>query len=355
MLEREEIKFAFNSDKLEKGDILLMNIYDERLQEGMGTKYTHAAMYMGDAFILESDTQGVAMNHLFSYGFREKDDAIVLRAVEASAEQLENVIFFARTKMGTEFNWREAKKAPELKDTDEKDLSNKMFCSRYVAQSYAKAGIEIVTNCDYCEPLDFVKSKALRKIPDVLNAVEADLIDLICKKSEIRESGKEMSLLTDLLKKLRVLYNNPDIQSFEQLIEMGFKRPELDKQCIQILEDLQYFNYNEKLLKDHPWIVTNESFAEHYPHTDDRLWFLLNQRLHFEKTFLPIYEQNAKMHTVLSNIFPDSELLQYLAKGFNSIYEEAQDNLERIYQLLEFTIDSDKEGCKMFFDRLHTI
>ena len=47
MLEREEIKFAFNSDKLEKGDILLMNIYDERLQEGMGTKYTHAAVYGG--------------------------------------------------------------------------------------------------------------------------------------------------------------------------------------------------------------------------------------------------------------------------------------------------------------------
>lgn len=100
MLEREEIKFAFNSDKLEKGDILLMNIYDERLQEGMGTKYTHAAMYMGDAFILESDTQGVAMNHLFSYGFREKDDAIVLRAVDASAEQLENVIFFRTNEDG---------------------------------------------------------------------------------------------------------------------------------------------------------------------------------------------------------------------------------------------------------------
>lgn len=110
MIEKEEIKYAFNSDQLKRGDILLLNIYDERLEEGMGTKYTHAAMYMGDAFILESDSRGVVMNHLFSYGFREKDDAIVLRANNASAEQIENIIFFARTKMGTEFNWREAKK-----------------------------------------------------------------------------------------------------------------------------------------------------------------------------------------------------------------------------------------------------
>lgn len=353
MIEKEEIKYAFNSDQLKRGDILLLNIYDERLEEGMGTKYTHAAMYMGDAFILESDSRGVVMNHLFSYGFREKDDAIVLRANNASAEQIENIIFFARTKMGTEFNWREAKKAQKLKDSEEKDISNKMFCSRYVAQSYAKAGIQIVPNCDYCEPLDFIKSSTLSSIPNVLEEAEPDLINLIWKKSEIRESGKEMNLLTKLLKELRLLYNDPNIQSFEQLIEKGLKKPELDKQCIKIIEESQYFNYRENQKKDYPWIETNEAFAAYYSNTDDRLWFLLNQRLHFEKTFIPIYEQNARMHTLLSILFPSSELLSFLANGFNSVYSESQKDLERIYQLIEFTIDSDKDGCKLFFEKMH--
>jgi len=69
-MKREDIQYAFNTAKLQKGDILLINDYEESLRKKMGgAKYTHAALYMGDAFIMEANGYGVTMNHIFSYGF----------------------------------------------------------------------------------------------------------------------------------------------------------------------------------------------------------------------------------------------------------------------------------------------
>ena len=67
-MKREDIQYAFNTAKLQKGDILLINDYEESLRKKMGgAKYTHAALYMGDAFIMEANGYGVTMNHIFSY------------------------------------------------------------------------------------------------------------------------------------------------------------------------------------------------------------------------------------------------------------------------------------------------
>lgn len=47
-MKREDIQYAFNTAKLQKGDILLINDYEESLRKKMGgAKYTHAALYMG--------------------------------------------------------------------------------------------------------------------------------------------------------------------------------------------------------------------------------------------------------------------------------------------------------------------
>ena len=46
-MKREDIQYAFNTAKLQKGDILLINDYEESLRKKMGgAKYTHASLYM---------------------------------------------------------------------------------------------------------------------------------------------------------------------------------------------------------------------------------------------------------------------------------------------------------------------
>lgn len=158
-MKREDIQYAFNTTKLHKGDILLINDYEESLRKKMGSaKYTHAALYMGDAFIMEANGYGVTMNHIFSYGFINNDDALVYRPINATKESIENVIFFARAKMGNEFSTREALRTRDYRNTEEKEHEERMFCSRLVAQSYEKAGIKLVHNSDYCAPIDFMST-----------------------------------------------------------------------------------------------------------------------------------------------------------------------------------------------------
>lgn len=353
-MEKENIRFAFNSAKLHKGDILLINDYEENLRKRMdGAKYTHAALYMGDAFIMEANAYGVAMNHIFSYGFVSKDDALVYRPVNVSNDSIDNVIFFARAKMGNEFSTREALRTRDFRNTEEREHEERMFCSRLVAQSYEKAGIKLVHNSDYCAPIDFMGTDALEQVPDVLEPVDTeDWRNIIETKIKERESGDDMIWFSKLFEKLQVLYGDSNIQYFDKLVEAGSKSPENDEKCIKEIETFGYFNFKDRMIASFPWIETTDTFAKHYPKTEARLWFLLNQETHFEKTYLPIFKQNASTFWWMSVICPESKLLQYLSSGFRSILEDAESLLDKMYQLFDFTL-ADVEGCKSFYQKLH--
>ena len=54
-LPREDLNYIFDTRVLEPGDILLMNTYEERLRQKLGCKYEHAAIYLGDAHIMEAN------------------------------------------------------------------------------------------------------------------------------------------------------------------------------------------------------------------------------------------------------------------------------------------------------------
>lgn len=230
-MKREDIQYAFNTAKLQKGDILLINDYEESLRKKMGgAKYTHAALYMGDAFIMEANGYGVTMNHIFSYGFINDDDALVYRPKDVSEEIIENVIFCARIKMGNEFSLCEAFRTGSYKDTEEKQHEEKMFCSRLVAQSYERVGIKLVHNSDYCAPMDFMTSDKLELIPDALIPVDTEAwANLIEAKIKERECDENMIWFSELFEKIQKLYNNPNIQYFDQLVACRIKKTRIGR------------------------------------------------------------------------------------------------------------------------------
>ena len=175
-----DIKFIFNTDNLKQGDILLINSYTEpAIQKRLSCKYDHVAVYMGDAFILEADGLCATMNHIHSYGFRDKEDAIVMRLKDWNQTMIDKVLFCARMKMGMEYGTLSAYYKTLLNDNGNKDTvnTNKTFCTRFVAQAYNMAGVNIVKNPEYCIPDDFIHSKYLCEIEDVLTLAEDDEID----------------------------------------------------------------------------------------------------------------------------------------------------------------------------------
>ena len=107
-MDLDSVRYIFDTSVLKKGDILLINTYNERLQERMKSKFDHVALYAGDAFIIESDGGGVVLNHIFSYGFCDITDAIVLRLDKYSELICEGVLFYARCAMGMEFGAMDA-------------------------------------------------------------------------------------------------------------------------------------------------------------------------------------------------------------------------------------------------------
>ena len=114
-MEVNDVRYVFDTSVLKKGDVLLINTYNERMHLLMKSQYDHVALYAGDAFIMESDGGGVVLNHIFSYGFKEVDDAIVLRCKSDSELIREGVVFYARSTMGMEFGSLEARKVPKPK------------------------------------------------------------------------------------------------------------------------------------------------------------------------------------------------------------------------------------------------
>ena len=100
ILPKEEIKYIFNPYNLLPGDILLMNTYEERLRQKMGCKYEHAAIYIGDAYLMEANGAHVVMTHIYSYAFREADHACVLRLKKFSPITLQKIARASRQQMG---------------------------------------------------------------------------------------------------------------------------------------------------------------------------------------------------------------------------------------------------------------
>ena len=188
---QDEIKYIFNPYNLLPGDILLMNTYEEDMRARMKCKYEHAAIYIGDAFLMEANGVHVVMSHIYSYAFREFDHACVLRLKKASTLTLKEIARNARKQMGREYvNRMQLRLVSKYKNTEKQDESNKSFCSRLVAQSYFYEGIKLLPNADFCEPDDFLKSDLLESVPDAITEFHEDLAKVVMNNNNIAKKPK---------------------------------------------------------------------------------------------------------------------------------------------------------------------
>lgn len=99
-----DYKYVFDSRKLQKGDILLMDTYHEKQRRLMpDDKFLHVAVYIGNAMIVEADGLGSTINHLYSYAFKKKDDACVLRVKNFNIILADKIQRYLREDLGREY------------------------------------------------------------------------------------------------------------------------------------------------------------------------------------------------------------------------------------------------------------
>ena len=347
---QEEIKYIFNPYTLLPGDILLMNTYEEDMRARMKCRYEHAAIYLGDAYLMEANGAHVVMSHIYSYAFREHDHACVLRLKKSSPLTLEEIARNARKQMGREYvDTIQFRYVRVYKNTDKKDETNKSFCSRLVAQSYLTEGISLLPNADYCEPDDFLTSDLLEPVPDAITEFSEYLADVVMKQQQQREATEIESPNAELFQELGKLYGL-NIQDLGQALLPSQSRPELNEKAIEIIKASRMFKHMEDVKASTPWIFDNAQFLAHYANAEDALHFLYSSMNHYDNTILPDYKELHLQMIMLAYYFPQNTLFVFMRDYIKEMVDEAIECRKIFAELFMLLVEERSAETRAFIE-----
>ncbi|MEX0596891.1 MAG: YiiX/YebB-like N1pC/P60 family cysteine hydrolase [Candidatus Paceibacterota bacterium] len=252
-------------EDLREGDIILSRS-DEResvlIREASDSEYSHAILYVGAASCIESNGLGVQVQNLMRIFFNELADAIVLRLSEpVEIKSNRSITDYARQNVGMEYSASEARLANFKKLHEAKHL-NRQFCTRFVAQAYSNANINIVANSAYCTPNDILNSEKLSVVENALREASEAEINFYSSKNNILEEQKD--IINQILEDSRNL-TGVDIQSFNQLIQFVVNNIKYDEDVQRIFKESGYFQLWEKEYESNPWNYSFEELRKKYP------------------------------------------------------------------------------------------
>ena len=157
---------------------------------------------------------------------------------------------YARTQIGKQYSKAEAFRSRKFRDVaEQREDSNRQFCSRLVAQAYSFAGVHLVSNVDYCYPSDLVNSTLLQPVVAPLRQACADEIELAQSESPIDQQTRATNFILDEVRKL----SGRDIQTFEQLPVFLIQNPEHDAVVCEIVKASGYLDFWMEDLLRNPW------------------------------------------------------------------------------------------------------
>ena len=345
---KEEIKYVFNPYVLKPGDILLMNTYEERLREKMNCTYEHAAIYIGDAYIMEANGLHVIMSHIYSYAFREKSHAFVLRMKNYSPINMEDVARNARKQMGRDYvDTKQFRYVRAFKDTDRKDNSNRSFCSRLVAQCYDSENIKLVPNPDYCEPDDFLKSDKLEAVSNAVVPFSDELEKVVMHQQEQRISEEIESPNSEMFDALSGVYNE-DIQDSDQMIIAALKKPECSDRAIDVINASSMFKHKEFVDKNSPWFWNDDDFLNQFKDDESALHYIYSSLNHYDNTLIPSYREFHAQMIFLADKRKECKVIVFMRDYISKMVDEAIEcriRLEKLYELMQ---NSRSDGFNAF-------
>lgn len=87
-----------------KGDILIRSRRDYADNFCIPGYFAHAALYIGNNYIIHADSRGVNKEHLLTF-CQSCDIIAVLRVKTVSAYHIANIVEEAENRLGTEYDW----------------------------------------------------------------------------------------------------------------------------------------------------------------------------------------------------------------------------------------------------------
>ncbi|MDE5422637.1 hypothetical protein L3073_10505 [Ancylomarina sp. DW003] len=255
--------YIFEIEKLRLGDIILIKSetrISQMVRRLTQSQYSHAILYVDICSVIDSDGYGVQSNNIHRRLVAKENDAVVLRLKDENKNSVLNKVeVFARRKIGTEYSTEEAKIALISKELKAKE-SNRQFCTRFVAQAYHNAGIDLVENPDYCVPEELLNSDELQIIDGVLREASEKEIEFANSENPL---AKQMEIHKNIFQRAREL-SGLDIQTFENVNQVIIDMPEIDSELTDFVRNSGYLTMMEYDVEKNPWHYNAKKMIEHY-------------------------------------------------------------------------------------------
>lgn len=236
MSESELRPKVFVADLIQPGDVVLTTTPEpisHTIRKFTGADISHAMICVETSSVIDSTSDGVHARNLERIILEPGCAGHVLRPLkQLSTDQLRSVIFFARAAVGTRYTKSGAAKSVLAGFV----AGRRQYCSRLVAQAYRDAGVNLVSDADFCHPGELLDSAELVEVPNVLRSLspeeEADRREDIDNVQAMRDS------INALLQEARKL--SPDIESLNDIDAYLVEHPEGDAQLVQALRSSRY-------------------------------------------------------------------------------------------------------------------
>ncbi|MCO5950907.1 YiiX/YebB-like N1pC/P60 family cysteine hydrolase [Mucilaginibacter flavidus] len=220
--------YVLDETVLEKGDIILIREDTNESREIMkrsNSDFHHAMLYRAISSYLESDGTLVRAMNTQRKPIKQEQDVAVLRLKQMPEwYTVEKALNAAGAMVGMDYSTREAFRA--LTHQGKAPVSpNLQFCTRFVAQAYAAAGVQLVDDPNYCTPQQILDSPLLMRVDGPLRLAHPEEIVMGEEKNPIAE--RDENRLGSFLENARGITGG-DEQTLKQLSAYMILHPELD-------------------------------------------------------------------------------------------------------------------------------
>ncbi|PWU28677.1 hypothetical protein DK254_23000 [Pseudomonas sp. RW407] len=278
-------KFIIERSLLEKGDIILTGnktVSSLGVRAATLSRYSHAAIYVGGTTI-EATLEGVFSLNPQRMLFDRATDAAVLRSrTTLSEEQIKMVCSFAQSKVGSLYALNEAItiRARSLLRVDE---TNRQFCSRLVANSYAHIGFDFINlrNPAYCTPRQLGLCKAFRKVDGITR--QATVAEIAFaetpdpNRENLRQTFEWLNKVRALVKTKPDLVRKIDIQTIQDVGTFLMEHPEYDSEISDYVEKSGYLDFYNTDTLYNPYRYNKEYFLLQLRHIANKEQFLTDE------------------------------------------------------------------------------
>jgi hypothetical protein len=236
MSESELLPRVFVASLIQPGDIVLTTTPEpvsQAIRKVTGADISHAMICVGTSSVIDSTGDGVHARNLERIILEPGCAGHVLRpAKPLSADQLRSVISFARAAVGTRYTRAGAAKSVLAGFV----AGRRQFCSRLVAQAYRDAGVNLVSDADFCHPGELLKSMALVEVPNVLRSLSPE--EATYRREDIDNVQAMRDSTNALLLEARKL--SSEIESLNDINAYLVEHPEGDAHLVQALRSSRY-------------------------------------------------------------------------------------------------------------------